>query len=159
MADSVALDDQDSGDDATGVGYFPFKPYCRDCGRDTTTVTASGYRVCERVIPTVSVPSPQTCRIALVTSSDVMATASSVNSSSPWKPSAARTWKRAIRTDSGMLSSMNVISRGSVSIAVLAMAWFPSALAWWQLAPAGHAIGRQKESHGKWRTRLANLAA
>lgn len=40
MADSVALDDQDSGDDATGVGYFPFKPYCRDCGRDTTTVTA-----------------------------------------------------------------------------------------------------------------------
>ena len=40
MADSVALDDQDTGDDATGVGYFPFKPYCRDCGRDTTTVTA-----------------------------------------------------------------------------------------------------------------------
>ena len=40
MADSVALDDQDSVDDATGVGYFPFKPYCRDCGRDTTTVTA-----------------------------------------------------------------------------------------------------------------------
>ena len=25
---------------AGGVGYFPFKPYCRDCGRDTTTVTA-----------------------------------------------------------------------------------------------------------------------
>ena len=22
------------------VGYFPFKPYCHDCGRDTTTVTA-----------------------------------------------------------------------------------------------------------------------
>ena len=22
------------------MGYFPFKPYCRDCGRDTTTVTA-----------------------------------------------------------------------------------------------------------------------
>jgi lysyl-tRNA synthetase class 1 len=40
MADSVALDDQGSSDDATGVGYFPFKPYCRDCGRDTTTVTA-----------------------------------------------------------------------------------------------------------------------
>jgi lysyl-tRNA synthetase class 1 len=38
MADSVAHDEQDSGDG--GVGYFPFKPYCRDCGRDTTTVTA-----------------------------------------------------------------------------------------------------------------------
>ena len=24
----------------TDVGCFPFKPYCRDCGRDTTTVTA-----------------------------------------------------------------------------------------------------------------------
>jgi lysyl-tRNA synthetase class 1 len=38
MADSVANDDQDA--DETGVGYFPFKPYCSDCGRDTTTVTA-----------------------------------------------------------------------------------------------------------------------
>ena len=38
MADSVALDDE--GADAGAVGYFPFKPYCRDCGRDTTTVTA-----------------------------------------------------------------------------------------------------------------------
>jgi lysyl-tRNA synthetase, class I len=39
MAESVANDDE--GEDAAeGVGYFPFKPYCRDCGRDTTTVTA-----------------------------------------------------------------------------------------------------------------------
>jgi lysyl-tRNA synthetase, class I len=36
MADSVAQDHE--GD--SGVGYFPFKPYCGDCGRDTTTVTA-----------------------------------------------------------------------------------------------------------------------
>ena len=40
MADSVAHDDQDTGETDSGVGYFPFKPYCRDCGRDTTTVTA-----------------------------------------------------------------------------------------------------------------------
>jgi lysyl-tRNA synthetase class 1 len=39
MADSVANDDE-AGAGAAGVGYFPFKPYCRDCGRDTTTVTA-----------------------------------------------------------------------------------------------------------------------
>jgi len=39
MADSVANDDEGE-DAAAGVGYFPFKPYCRDCGRDTTTVTA-----------------------------------------------------------------------------------------------------------------------
>jgi lysyl-tRNA synthetase class 1 len=38
MAESVANDDEDEGQ--TDVGYFPFKPYCRDCGRDTTTVTA-----------------------------------------------------------------------------------------------------------------------
>ena len=38
MADSVANDDQ--GADESGVGYFPFKAYCKDCGRDTTTVTA-----------------------------------------------------------------------------------------------------------------------
>jgi lysyl-tRNA synthetase, class I len=38
MADSVANDD-DGGAATEGVGYFPFKPYCRDCGRDTTTVT------------------------------------------------------------------------------------------------------------------------
>ncbi len=41
MADSVANDDEgDAGAGTAGVGYFPFKPYCRDCGRDTTTVTA-----------------------------------------------------------------------------------------------------------------------
>jgi lysyl-tRNA synthetase, class I len=39
MAESVANDDEGE-DAAAGVGYFPFKPYCRDCGRDTTTVTA-----------------------------------------------------------------------------------------------------------------------
>jgi len=38
MADSVADEEESAGD--AGVGYFPFKPYCRDCGRDTTTVTA-----------------------------------------------------------------------------------------------------------------------
>ncbi|MEP9363369.1 lysine--tRNA ligase [Nocardioides sp. CN2-186] len=43
MADSVANDDE-SG--LTGMGAtddlarFPFKPYCRDCGRDTTIITA-----------------------------------------------------------------------------------------------------------------------
>ncbi len=39
MADSVA-NDEDAGESASRVGYFPFKPYCRNCGRDTTTVTA-----------------------------------------------------------------------------------------------------------------------
>jgi lysyl-tRNA synthetase class 1 len=43
LADSVANDDE-SG--LTGLGAtddlarFPFKPYCRDCGRDTTIITA-----------------------------------------------------------------------------------------------------------------------
>ena len=38
LADSVAFDDEeDAGDD---LSRFPFKPYCRDCGRDTTTITA-----------------------------------------------------------------------------------------------------------------------
>jgi lysyl-tRNA synthetase, class I len=40
MAESVANDDEDAAEGQSGVGYFPFKPYCRDCGRDTTTVTA-----------------------------------------------------------------------------------------------------------------------
>lgn len=41
LAESVANDDEgESGAGGEGVGYFPFKPYCRDCGRDTTTVTA-----------------------------------------------------------------------------------------------------------------------
>lgn len=39
LADSVANDDEpDTG--AGDLARFPFKPYCRDCGRDTTTVTA-----------------------------------------------------------------------------------------------------------------------
>ncbi len=37
MADSVAHEEDDA---ATEVGWFPFRPYCHDCGRDTTTVTA-----------------------------------------------------------------------------------------------------------------------
>jgi lysyl-tRNA synthetase, class I len=37
MAESVANDEDD--DAATEVGWFPFRPYCHDCGRDTTTVT------------------------------------------------------------------------------------------------------------------------
>ena len=40
MAESVANDDEGAGNATAGVGYFPFKPYCRDCGRDTTTVTS-----------------------------------------------------------------------------------------------------------------------
>jgi lysyl-tRNA synthetase, class I len=39
LSESVANDDEGE-DAAAGVGYFPFKAYCRDCGRDTTTVTA-----------------------------------------------------------------------------------------------------------------------
>src|SRR4051794_5822254 len=40
MADSVANDDEgEAGAGTADVGYFPYKPYCRDCGRDTTTVT------------------------------------------------------------------------------------------------------------------------
>jgi len=39
LAGSVANDDD--GQDAAGdIGFFPFKPFCRDCGRDTTTVTS-----------------------------------------------------------------------------------------------------------------------
>jgi lysyl-tRNA synthetase class 1 len=39
LEDSVANDENDTG----GVGdlaRFPYKPYCRECGRDTTTVTS-----------------------------------------------------------------------------------------------------------------------
>lgn len=57
--------------------------------------------------------------------SDVMISASAANSASPWKPSAARTCKRAIRTDSGMPGKTNAISRGSTSTVVLAMASSP----------------------------------
>jgi lysyl-tRNA synthetase class 1 len=44
LADSVLEDDEASGaDDGNGAGdlaRFPYKPYCRECGRDTTTATA-----------------------------------------------------------------------------------------------------------------------
>jgi lysyl-tRNA synthetase class 1 len=40
MAESVANEDEGADEGGSGVGYFPFRPYCRDCGRDTTTVTA-----------------------------------------------------------------------------------------------------------------------
>jgi lysyl-tRNA synthetase class 1 len=40
LADSVAEDDEDDETRATTLGRFPVKPYCRTCGRDTTTVTA-----------------------------------------------------------------------------------------------------------------------
>ncbi len=38
LADSVAQDDEVEG--TTELGRFPFKPYCRECGRDTTTITS-----------------------------------------------------------------------------------------------------------------------
>ena len=38
LADSVALDDEETG--SGDLARFPFKPYCRDCGRDTTVVTS-----------------------------------------------------------------------------------------------------------------------
>ncbi len=37
-SESVALDDEPTGADE--LARFPYKPYCRDCGRDTTTVTS-----------------------------------------------------------------------------------------------------------------------
>ncbi|SFB89137.1 lysyl-tRNA synthetase, class I [Nocardioides terrae] len=42
LADSVAGEDEDvaTGGSASPWGRFPFKPYCRDCGRDTTTITS-----------------------------------------------------------------------------------------------------------------------
>ncbi len=42
LAESVALDDEAGGPAGDAVGdlaRFPLKPYCRDCGRDTTTAT------------------------------------------------------------------------------------------------------------------------
>ena len=55
------------------------------------TVTAAGLPARASVIPIVSVPSSQTCRTTLVTSSDVMVSTSFAYSPSPWKPSVART--------------------------------------------------------------------
>jgi lysyl-tRNA synthetase class 1 len=39
LAESVA-DEDDAPIGAGDLARFPFKPYCRDCGRDTTTITA-----------------------------------------------------------------------------------------------------------------------
>ncbi len=41
LADSVANDDEPAtGETGDELARFPYKPYCRDCGRDTTTVTS-----------------------------------------------------------------------------------------------------------------------
>ena len=64
-------------------------------------VTAAGLPAWVSVTPIVLVPLPQACWTALVTSSEVMISASSAYSPSPCKPSAARTCKRATGTDSG----------------------------------------------------------
>ena len=40
LADSVAAEDDDDPDAVAGLERFPFKPYCRTCGRDTTHLTA-----------------------------------------------------------------------------------------------------------------------
>ena len=60
-----------------------------------------------------------------MTSSDVMISASSAYSPSPWEPSASRTCQRATGTDSGVLGKASAISCGSASAAVLAMTWGP----------------------------------
>lgn len=38
LADSVAGEDEEHG--TGGLARFPFRPYCRECGRDTTTLTS-----------------------------------------------------------------------------------------------------------------------
>ncbi|KRF20883.1 lysine--tRNA ligase [Nocardioides sp. Soil797] len=38
LEDSVTVEDEPTGEDV--LARFPYKPYCRDCGRDTTTVTS-----------------------------------------------------------------------------------------------------------------------
>jgi lysyl-tRNA synthetase, class I len=40
LEESVALDDDESGSGSGDLARFPFKPYCRGCGRDTVTLTA-----------------------------------------------------------------------------------------------------------------------
>jgi lysyl-tRNA synthetase class 1 len=40
LADSVADEDDDEATGSGDLSRFPFKPYCRECGRDTTTVTS-----------------------------------------------------------------------------------------------------------------------
>ena len=60
-------------------------------------VTAAGLPAYVIVTPIVLVPLSQTCWTALVTSSDVMISASSAYSPSPRKPSAARTLQPGYR--------------------------------------------------------------
>jgi lysyl-tRNA synthetase class 1 len=40
LADSVVSDDDDEPLGAGDLARFPYKPYCRDCGRDTVTLTS-----------------------------------------------------------------------------------------------------------------------
>src|SRR3954447_26274213 len=40
LADSVADDEDDQPSGAGNLARFPYKPYCRQCGRDTVVVTA-----------------------------------------------------------------------------------------------------------------------
>ena len=40
LADSVADDEDVDTEAGAGLERFPFKPYCRECGRDTTHITA-----------------------------------------------------------------------------------------------------------------------
>jgi lysyl-tRNA synthetase class 1 len=40
LADSVVLDEDDEPLGAGDLARFPYKPYCRDCGRDTVTLTS-----------------------------------------------------------------------------------------------------------------------
>jgi hypothetical protein len=97
------------------------------CGEesDTTMVTAAGFPAAVSVTLIVLVPLPQTCWTALVTSSEVMISASSAYSPSPCKPNAARTCERATGTDSGMPGKASAISRGPACAAVLGMASGP----------------------------------
>ena len=97
------------------------------CGEesDTATVTAAGLAAWVSVTPIVWVPLAQACWTALVTSSEVMISASSAYSPSPHEPSAARTRRRATGTDSGMPGKASAISRGLTCAAVLAMTWGP----------------------------------
>jgi hypothetical protein len=89
------------------------------------TVTAAGLPAWVSVTPIVWVPLPQACWTALAASSEVMIAASSAYWPSPCEPSATRTCKRATGTDSGMPGKTSAISRGSASVAVLAMTSVP----------------------------------
>ena len=120
------------------------------------TVTAARFQVRASITPIVSVPLSQTCCTASETSSDVLVSASSAYSPKPCKPSAARTWKWAIRTDSGMLGKTNAINCGPGSTAVSAMVLCPFLPACWQRARSGHATGSHRRADGKHGAVLAN---